>query len=698
MSEPPPKYSAGSSALPVHRYRDEIIEHFRTHDALILSSSVGSGKSTQIPRFIYEDLLAATGGRIAVSQPRRIAAVSVAYRVAKEMGVPMGGVVGYAVRFDEKASASTGITFMTDGMLLTRFISSSAQCDYDFVVIDEAHERSLAGDLVMGFLRMLLAHRRHPKVLIMSATANVELFSRFFYDCRTISVPGVLHPLTVKYLEDFASAQALASFQAVAEDLSSQPSTWYVDTAVQLIASLHKRLSADKGVLCFLTGADDIAEAAARLGDALVRDLALEAVTVQSGGDYVILPLYSSLPRKLQDLVFKPYPGKRKIVIATNVAETSLTIPGIHCVVDCGLLKEMSFNAASGVQHLDRKFVSQSMAVQRAGRAGRLGPGCVFRLYTKSVYNRLPSDAPPEILRQSLEGMVLTLLAHGRPLTFLQGFPFISPPPFAGLASALDRLHALQAINEDGCLTSVGALMSIFPVAYVSARSIAEAILLHVGEGKSLYAEVCAIVAMTEVFATSLSMGDLARVAGLRADPDSDHITLLAVFDGFVSAKCRVDWCGENSLDFKMLENALHIYSQLIRLCKRAIDNREGLWSADKTTQERSVFHRLLCSPSASKEDILRRMLAVSHRTHAAALTETGCYHILCSAQKVDLSVHASSLAATKAHKYVIYHSLVRVKREEMRIVTSISKSDSYPASHGEAHLLSKVPSNALHP
>ena len=417
--------------LPICAHREEILAALRAHPVVVVCGDTGSGKTTQIPKIALELGLAAKGRRIACTQPRRLAAVTMAERVASELQTPVGGLVGYQHRFARHVSQDTRIKFMTDGVLLAETRADPLLRAYDCIIVDEAHERSLNIDFLLGILKRVLARRRDLKVVVSSATLDTASFAAFFNGTPVISVPGRLYPIELRYRPPEDGEEL---------DLPRD------------IAAAVAELPPSDDVLVFLPGERDIRETA----DHLAR--------VRHGEDDVI-PLLASLPAGEQQRAFK-LSARRRIILATNVAETSVTIPGIRAVIDTGLARISRYVHRTQVQRLQIEPISQASARQRAGRCGRIGPGTCIRLYSEEDFNTRDAYTPPEILRSSLAGVILTMLDLR--LGDIEKFPFLDPPKPAMVREGLRELLELGAIGhapEGGpALTDTGRKLAQIPV------------------------------------------------------------------------------------------------------------------------------------------------------------------------------------------------------------------------------------------
>ncbi len=417
--------------LPISQHRIEIEKYMRDNQVIIVCGDTGSGKTTQLPKMALEIGRANGGRRIACTQPRRLAAVTVARRVAEEFGEEIGQTVGFKHRFDQKTSENTRIKFMTDGILLAETRRDPLLRSYDTIIVDEAHERSLNIDFLLGILKRILSKRKDLKVIVSSATLDANLFSKFFNDAPALAIPGRLFPIAMRYLPPKEGEE-----QDLARDV------------VRAVDSLPY----EGDILVFLPGERDIRECA-------------EALSGRSYADDEIIPLIATLPQAEQQKAFR-LSDKRRIILSTNVAETSVTIPGIRYVVDSGLARLSRYIHRTQIQRLHIEPISQASANQRAGRCGRLGPGVCIRLYSEEDYLRREKYTAPEILRSSLAGVILTMLDLG--LGDIAEFPFISPPDNGMIREGIRELTELGAltIDNDGLprLSETGRRLAKMPV------------------------------------------------------------------------------------------------------------------------------------------------------------------------------------------------------------------------------------------
>uniref|UniRef100_A0A034W545 RNA helicase n=1 Tax=Bactrocera dorsalis TaxID=27457 RepID=A0A034W545_BACDO len=429
--------------LPVFEYQADFMRLLNEHQCIVLVGETGSGKTTQIPQWCVEFAMTKGKKGVACTQPRRVAAMSVAQRVSEEMDVGLGEEVGYSIRFEDCSSAKTVLKYMTDGMLLREAMSDPMLEQYQVILLDEAHERTLATDILMGVLKEVIRQRSDLKLVVMSATLDAGKFQQYFDNAPLMNVPGRTHPVEIFY--------------------TPEPERDYLEAAIRTVIQIHMCEDIEGDILMFLTGQEEIEEACKRIKretDNLGSDI----------GELKCIPLYSTLPPNLQQRIFEPAPPRnangaigRKVVVSTNIAETSLTIDGVVFVIDPGFAKQKVYNPRIRVESLLISAISKASAQQRAGRAGRTRPGKCFRLYTEKAYkNEMQDNTYPEILRSNLGTVVLQLKKLG--IDDLVHFDFMDPPAPETLMRALELLNYLAALDDDGNLTDLGAVMSEFPL------------------------------------------------------------------------------------------------------------------------------------------------------------------------------------------------------------------------------------------
>lgn len=606
-------------SLPMFQFREEILAAIAEYQVLIVVGETGSGKTTQLPQYLHEAGYTKGGLKIGCTQPRRVAAMSVAARVAEEMGVKLGNEVGYAIRFEDNTSDKTVLKYMTDGMLLREFLTEPDLGGYSCLMIDEAHERTLHTDILFGLVKDIARFRPDLKLLISSATMDAKKFSKYFDDAPIFNVPGRRYPVDIHY--------------------TNQPEANYLAAAVTTIFQIH--LSQPTGdILVFLTGQDEI-EAAEQSLQETTRKLGTSA------RELVICPIYANLPTDLQAKIFEPTPpNARKVVLATNIAETSLTIDGIVYVIDPGFVKENVYNPRSGMESLVVTPCSRASANQRAGRAGRVGPGKCFRLYTKwAFYNELEENTTPEIQRTNLNSVVLLLKSLG--INDLLNFDFLDSPPPDTLIRALEQLYALGALNDRGELTKVGRQMAEFPTDPMLAKAVLAADKLGCVE------EVLSIIAMLGEAAALFFRpkdkkihADSAR-ARFTVKDGGDHATLLNIWNQWCDADFSPIWSKENFLQQRSLTRARDVRDQLSKLCDR-------------------VEVTVSTAGAADSGNSVSRAITAGFFPNAARLQRGGdSYRTVKNGLSVYL--HPSSVLIEERPKWVIFYELVLTSKEYMR-------------------------------
>jgi len=457
MAAPPLRISYPPE-LPVSRRRDDIAEAIRDHQVVIVAGETGSGKTTQLPKICLElgrgqgaqgggD--GRRGGIIGHTQPRRIAARSVAERIAEELGTELGDLVGYQVRFTDRTSRASRVKVMTDGILLAELQRDRQLRRYDTIIIDEAHERSLNIDFLLGYLKRLLPRRPDLKLVITSATIDVERFARHF-DAPVVEVSGRTYPVEIRYRPLVELPEADEEGEPIVRDQT------------EAIVDAVRELSAEGpgDILVFLPGEREI------------RDTADALSGLEQRGGLEVLPLYSRLSAAEQHRVFSRHSGRR-VVLATNVAETSLTVPGIRYVVDTGVARISRYSARTKVQRLPIEPISQASANQRSGRCGRVAEGIAIRLYSEEDFESRPEYTDPEILRTNLASVILQMTSLG--LGDLERFPFVEPPDRRNVTAGRQLLEELNAIRRDGSLTKIGRRLARLPIDPRLGRMILEA-------------------------------------------------------------------------------------------------------------------------------------------------------------------------------------------------------------------------------
>ena len=605
--------------LPVFHMRNDLIKAVKDNQFLVIVGETGSGKTTQITQYLNEEGFSNTG-MIGCTQPRRVAAISVAKRVAEEMNCKLGEEVGYSIRFEERTSSRTRIKYMTDGMLQREALLDPLMSKYSVIMLDEAHERTVATDILFALLKQAAIKRPELKVIITSATLNSSKFSNYFNNCPIINIPGKTFPVEVLY--------------------SQSPQMDYIEAALECVLNIH--INEGPGdILVFLTGQEEI--------DSCCEILYERVKTLRDAMDeLLILPVYSALPSEIQSKIFEPTPeGSRKVVFATNIAETSITIDGIYYVVDPGFAKINTYNPKTGMEQLIVCPISQAQANQRKGRAGRTGPGKCYRLYTESAfYNEMIPNSVPEIQRQNLSNTILMLKAMG--INDLLNFDFMDPPPRNLMVYALNELFNLGALDTDGYITKLGKRMSQFPMDPTLSRSL----LASVTNGCS--EEIITIIAMLSIQNVFFRPKDKQQIADSRKarfhHPYGDHLTLLNIYTQWDLAGRSDQFCEINFLHARHLKKARDIKIQIADIFRK---------------------NNIPITKCYGDPDLIRKTLLTGFFMNAAKRDSTVGYKTILG--NTVVGIHPSSALCGRDYDYVMYHSLILTSREYMSQVSCIN-------------------------
>ncbi|KAJ9565366.1 hypothetical protein OSB04_001332 [Centaurea solstitialis] len=618
------KLLADRKTLPVYPYRESLLQAVEDHQVLVIVGETGSGKTTQIPQYLHEAGYTKRG-MIGCTQPRRIAAMSVAARVSKEMGTKLGHEVGYSIRFEDCTSDKTVLKYMTDGMLLREFLGEPDLASYSVVMVDEAHERTLSTDILFGLVKDVARFRPDLKLLISSATLDAEKFSDYFDSAPIFKIPGRRFPVEINY--------------------TKAPEADYLDAAIVTALQIHvTQPPGDGDILIFLTGQEEI-ETAEEVLKHRTRGLGSKIA------ELIICQIYANLPTELQGKVFEPTPeGARKVVLATNIAETSLTIDGIKYVIDPGFVKMTSYNPRTGMESLQITPISKASANQRAGRSGRTGPGKCFRLYTAYNYLKdLDENTVPEIQRCNLANVVLTLKSLG--IRDLLNFDFMDPLPAEALLKALELLFSLSALNKHGELTKVGRKMAEFPLDPMLSKMIVASDKYKCSD------EIISIAAMLSTGSSIFYRPKDKQVHANNARSNfhmgnvGDHIELLKVYSSWKETNFSTQWCFENYIQVKSMKRARDIRDQLEGLLER-------------------VEIELVSNPGDL--DAIKKSITSGYFPHSARMQKNGSYKTVKYPQTVH--IHPSSgLALAQVHpRWVVYHELVLTTKKYMRQVSEL--------------------------
>ena len=669
--------------LPVAEAEDAVVSLVEQNQVVVLIGETGSGKTTQVPQYLLKRLYPreSSGKVIGITQPRRIAAVTVARRVSEEFGCKLGGAVGYAVRFDDNSGPSTRIKYMTDGLLLRELLTSTSLSEYSCIILDEAHERSINSDVLLGLLKQLISKRNDLKIVVMSATLNAQMFSDFFGGCPIGYIEGRAYPVDVFY--------------------TTEPVLNIVDAAVTTVLQIHIDNPKETGdILVFLTGQDTIEDCTRIL---------LDKTKGFGEGDMplLVIPLYANLSPEKQARAFVPPPeGKRKVILSTNVAETSLTLPNIRYVVDCGLVKEKRYNPRTGMDSLLEVEVSQAQAKQRSGRAGRVASGHCYRMYPEEYYLQLNPTTEPEIKRVNLATVLLQLKQLGikNPLTF----DFVDPPVKTHLIAALHLLFLLGALDHKGNLTVIGSQIGAYPLPPNHGKA------LLVAESLGVFEEVVTVISMLSVENVLTNPTPQERAAADKkraafASPHGDHLTLLNLFNDFKkqkSQKDRFEWCKKVYINYRKMLSVLDVKRQLTEihgeLIKRPDFVREEIRAPQASTRksEAEKLAEMKETEKKSEEDGEEVDLSALAGDKGASVRKAFCYGFFLNVAqyhpdkkvyvtaegKHDVAIHPTSVLFKQRYKppLLLFNELVFTKKRYMRDTLAIEESWLTEAAPGK--------------
>jgi len=703
------------SELPITAHRSSIIASLNQTDILLLSGETGSGKSTQLPQFLLSTPW--RKNRIAVTQPRRVAAINLARRVADELGTPVGksspaAKVGYSVRFDDNVGRSNDIKFLTEGMLLQEMLRDPGLSEYDVVVVDEVHERSVNVDLILGFLKNLALgvgpgvkkrKGRKLKTVVMSATADIEKLTEFFeqgYAQNTdISIDDPTPVAAKTDMDKNASktAQVASSDRKIEADAFKQndpvsqkaaksavngqesrsvslcvvqgrqypvqtiylpePAQDFSDAALRSIFQIHCKEPMPGDILVFLTGQETI--------QSLQKNVEEYAQSLTH--DYpkmLVLPLYAALSQAAQQRIFESAPpNTRKVILATNIAETSITVPGVRFVVDSGKEKRKQYRPRLGLDSLLVKAVSQSSAIQRKGRAGREAAGKCWRLYTEKDYNTFESSTLPEILRCDLASAVLTMKANS--VEDVLNFPLLTPPSRESLARSLMQLYSLGALSDNGNISDLGRKIARFPLS----PSFGRVLLAATDDDKNCLLPVIDIVS---VFSSDNSIFPAVETEQGREEAHTarqrlyrrqgDHLTLLAAVQGYAAETTdRKDWANRHLISHRAMQGVMDIRKQLRSMCRAQglIKSATAItdYDADPAVDETVGNGIMKCFLQGFRQNVARLMPDGSYKTFFG---------------NQNVAIHPSSTLFGRKVEAILYNEFVFTNRTYARGVSAV--------------------------
>ncbi|CAA9987198.1 pre-mRNA-splicing factor ATP-dependent RNA helicase PRP22, putative [Plasmodium knowlesi strain H] len=610
--------------LPIYHLKKDLMKAIAKNNVLIVIGETGSGKTTQIPQYLHEANYT-DKGIVGCTQPRRVAAMSIAKRVSEEFGCILGQEVGYSIRFDDCTSNDTIIKYLTDGMLLRETLSDTMLSKYSFIILDEAHERTISTDILFCLLKDVVKRRPDFKLIVTSATLDAEKFSTYFFNSPIFTIPGKIFPVEILH--------------------SKEPESDYVEACLITVLNIH--LNEHPGdILVFLTGQDEINTACEILHERMKK---LESM---SPPPLIILPIYSSLPSEMQSVIFDPAPqGCRKCVLATNIAEASLTIDGIFFVIDPGFCKIRKYDSKRDMDSLVVAPISKANAKQRAGRAGRTGPGKCYRLYTEDAYkNEMAETSIPEIQRINLGSTVLLLKALG--VNDFLHFDFMDSPSVDTLIHSLENLYYLGALDDNGYLTKLGKKMSNFPMEPTLSKILLTSINFNCAD------DVVTIVSMLSVQNIFYRPQNKALLADKKKNkfimPQGDLITYLNIYNRWRENNYSNYWCHENFIHSRALRRSQDVRKQILSIFERYNYEVEKNKSRNDSAKYVSIC-KSICS---------------GYFSHVCKRDAQQGYTTLLTNQQVF--IHPSSTLFNKNPLFVVYHELVLTNKEYIRDCTII--------------------------
>ncbi|KAJ4916610.1 RNA helicase family protein [Raphanus sativus] len=636
------KIAEHRKSLPIASAEKRLIELVRKNDVLIIVGETGSGKTTQLPQFLFSAGFCREGKMVGITQPRRIAAMSIAKRVAEESEVELGQRVGYAIRFDDCTSSSTRLKYMTDGFLLREAMLDPLLSRYSVIVVDEAHERTVDTDVLLALLkdvqrarlRECQGRRVSPlKLIIMSASLDASVFSEYFGGAKGGRVLGRQCDVDILY--------------------TVHPETDYVEAALATIFQIHSE-EEPGDILVFLTGQEEI-ESVGRLVKERLQGLP------EDQRKLLPLSIFAALPSEQQMKAFAPAPlGFRKVILATNIAETSITIPGIRYVIDPGVVKAQNYDQSKRIKTLDVVPVSKAQALQRSGRAGREGDGKCYRLYLESEFWKLEDSTKPEIKRCNLSKVILQLKALG--IDDIAGFDFIDKPSRGAIVKALAELYLLGALTDDCKLAKpAGEQMSRLPLDPVYSRALILANQFNCLEEMLI---TVAMLSVESIFYDPREKREESRTSRNHfASAEGDHLTYLSVYRELNEllekrkterSEAKIDkimgkWCKDNFVNCRSLKHARDIYRQI-----------------------RGHVEQMGFNVSSCGNDMLeyRRCLAASFFLQAAQRQMDGTYRALESGEIVH--IHPRSVLFSSKPECVIFDELIQTSEKFIKNLTRI--------------------------
>jgi HrpA-like RNA helicase len=637
--------------LPVYKNQKKILSMLENNQALVVESPTGSGKTTQLPVILYEAGYT-KNGIIGVTQPRRIAAVSVSEFIARQTGTVIPGLIGYKMRFADQTNHETKIKIMTDGMLLQEMKIDPWLSKYGVLIVDEAHERSLNIDFILGLLKRVLESRRDFKVIISSATINAEIFSEYFNNCPIVKIEAQRFPVTLIY--DPVLTSDTEEREGRSRDKTGNKQINNKDEAILLkIESITTRFISEKrdgDILIFLSGEKMIKDCISRLAFCSV-------------GKYLhLVPLYGRLGKEEQEKVFEDPPkGKTKVVISTNIAETSVTIDGITAVIDSGLAKINWYNPKTFTSSLIESPISIASANQRKGRAGRTREGTCYRLYTRKDFEQRQLYTTEEIFRTDLSEVILRMADLG--ITNFEDFEFIAAPEREGLLGGIETLNLLDALEKDRTLSNIGKLMTEFPLAPRQSRIIVEAILKYPDVIKETLIAAAFLSTQSPYILPPGEETDARQAHHRFRDDNGDFVSYLKLFKAYNDSTNKLKFCEKTYRDERTMAEIVNVTAQLEEILakmKIPIHQRAQPLSANE------IDDYLCCIGRG-----MIQFVCVREREHGESRAKFGSYRSL-TADKII--IHPGSVMFRMDPLFIVAGEIVRTSKMYAMSVSPLSK------------------------
>jgi ATP-dependent helicase HrpA len=642
--------------LPVYRNQKKILSMLENNQALVVESPTGSGKTTQLPVILYEAGYS-KDGIIGVTQPRRIAAVSVSEFIARQTNTTIPGLIGYKMRFADQTNHETKIKIMTDGMLLQEMKLDPWLSKYSVLIVDEAHERSLTIDFILGLLKRVLESRRDFKVIISSATINAEIFSEYFNNCPIVKIEAQRFPVTLIYDPVLTDEPEKKDDRYREKTGNNRQLNNKEDVILSKIEAITTRFISEKregDILIFLSGEKMIKDCISRL-------------TFCSVGKFLhIVPLYGRLGKEEQEKVFEDAPnGKTKVVISTNIAETSVTIDGITAVIDSGLAKLNWYNPKTFTSSLIESPISIASANQRKGRAGRTREGTCYRLYTRKDFEQRPLYTTEEIFRTDLSEVILRMADLG--ITDFEEFDFIAAPEKEGLLGGIETLNLLDALEKDRTLSNIGKLMTEFPLAPRQSRIIVEAILKYPDVIKETLIAAAFLSTQSPYILPPGEETDARQAHHRFRDDHGDFVSYLKLYKSYNDSTNKLKFCENSYLDERAMAEIVNVTAQLeeiVSKMKIPIHQRAQPLSAGE------IDDYLCCIGRGMIQFVCVREGGHGGRSHESR-AKIGSYRSL-TADKII--IHPGSVMFRMDPQFIVAGEIVRTSKMYAMSVSPLSK------------------------